>query len=129
LSREYTSNNFFQLLALDGTIHQTPCTDTPEQNGVAERKHRHIIETARSILLSASVPSDFWGEVVFSAVSLINTIPSSHNSGLYPFKKFYDMSLIIHPLEFLVVLVLFFVLIWNAVICPLIMLFVSFWVM
>jgi hypothetical protein len=29
----------------------------------------------------------------------------------------------------LVVLVLFFVLIWNAVICPLIMLFVSFWVM
>jgi hypothetical protein len=89
LGREYTSNNFFQLLALDGTIHQTPCTDTPEQNGAAERKHRHIIEIACSILLSASVPSEFWGEVVFTGVSLINTISSSHNSGLYPFEKFY----------------------------------------
>ena len=49
LGGEYT-NKFCQMLALDGTIHQTSCTDTPEQNGVAERKHRHIVETARSLL-------------------------------------------------------------------------------
>jgi hypothetical protein len=54
------------LLALDGTIHQTSCTDTPEQNGVAERKHRHIVETARSLLLSAFVPSELWGEAVLT---------------------------------------------------------------
>jgi hypothetical protein len=66
LGREYTSNKFCQLLALDGTIHQTSCTDTPTQNGVAERKHRHIIETARSLLLSAFVPSELWGEDVLN---------------------------------------------------------------
>lgn len=33
--------------------------DTPEQNGVAESKHRHIIDTARSLRLSAYVPSSF----------------------------------------------------------------------
>ena len=34
LGEEYTSNNFFQLLALDGTIYQTSCAlDTLEQNG------------------------------------------------------------------------------------------------
>ena len=38
LGGEYTSNKFCQLLALDRTIHQTSCTDTPEQNGVAEKK-------------------------------------------------------------------------------------------
>ena len=59
LGGEYTSNKFFQLLALDGTIHQTSCTNTPEQNGVAERKHRHIVETARSLLLFAFVHSEF----------------------------------------------------------------------
>jgi histone deacetylase 1/2 len=77
------------LLALDGTIHQTSCTDTPEQNGVAERKHRHIVETARSFLLSAFIPSEFWGEAVLTAVSLINTIPSSHSSCLSHFENLY----------------------------------------
>jgi hypothetical protein len=69
LGGEYTSNKFYQLFALDGTIHQTSCTDTHEQNYVAEKKHRHIVETARSLLLSASIPSEFWGEVVLTVVS------------------------------------------------------------
>jgi hypothetical protein len=59
LGREYTSNKFYELLALYETFHQTSCTDTPEQNGVAERKHRHIVKTACSLLLSTSVPSKF----------------------------------------------------------------------
>ncbi|KAL6320326.1 hypothetical protein AAG906_007023 [Vitis piasezkii] len=33
-------------------------------NEVAKRKHRHIVGTARSLLLSAGVPSAFWGKVV-----------------------------------------------------------------
>jgi hypothetical protein len=89
LGGEYTSNKFCQLLALDGTIHQTSCTDTPEQNDVAERKHRHIVETDRSLLLSAFVPSEFWGEAVLTAVSLINMISSSHSLGLSLFEKLY----------------------------------------
>ena len=83
------------MLALDGTINQTSCTDTPEQNSVAERKQRHIVETAHSLLLSASVLSEFWGEVVLTAVSLINTISSSHSSSLSPFEKLYG-----HVLDF-----------------------------
>ena len=59
LGGEYISNKFCDLLALDGTIHQTSCKDTPEQNGVAERKYRHIVETAHSLLLFASVPNVF----------------------------------------------------------------------
>ena len=38
LGGEYTSNKFYQLLTLNVTIHQTSCTDTHEQNGVAEKK-------------------------------------------------------------------------------------------
>ncbi|GJS23648.1 retrovirus-related pol polyprotein from transposon TNT 1-94 [Tanacetum coccineum] len=73
----------------DGTIYQTSCTDTPQQNGVSERKHRHLVETARSFLLSADVPSVFWGEAVLTATYVINRIPTAHNSGLSPFKNLY----------------------------------------
>ena len=57
---EYTSNKFFELLATDGTFHQTSCSNTVEQNGVVERKHRLIVKTTCSLLLSTLVPS---GEV------------------------------------------------------------------
>jgi len=89
LGEEYISNKFCQLLTLDETIHQASCTYTLEQNGVAERKHRHIVETARSLLLSAFIPNEFWGEVVLTAVSLINMIPSSYSSGPSPFENLY----------------------------------------
>jgi hypothetical protein len=89
LGGEYTSNKFCELFALNGTIHQTSCTDTPKQNGVTKRKQRHIVETAHSLLLFAFVPSEFWGEVVLTAISLFNTISSSHSSGFSPFEKLY----------------------------------------
>ena len=89
---EYTSNKFLELLALDGTRQQPSCTDTPKQNGVVERKHRHIVETARSLLLLAYVTSECWGEVVLTAVTLINTIPSSHISGISSFEKLYQYA-------------------------------------
>ena len=89
LGGEYTKGDLSHIFASDGTVHQTSCTDTPQQNGVAERKHRHIVETARSMLLSASVPSEFWGEAVLTSVYLINRIPTSHNSGVSPYARLF----------------------------------------
>ena len=89
---EYTSKAFFELLIFDGTVHQSSCTYTPQQNGMAKRKHKHIVETAISLLLFSNVPSAFWGEVVLTAIHLINKIPSSHTSSL-----FYDEKLYGHP--------------------------------
>lgn len=43
---EYTSTAFKSFLTTNGISHHLSCPDTPEQNGLAERKHRHIIETA-----------------------------------------------------------------------------------
>lgn len=51
----YISAAFRTLLASHGTVSQRSCPHTPQQNGVAERKHRHITLTARSLLLSLSL--------------------------------------------------------------------------
>jgi hypothetical protein len=45
---------------------------TPQQNGVAERKNRHLLDVVRTLLLESSVPSKFWVEALSTAVYLIN---------------------------------------------------------
>ena len=73
-------------------MQQTSCTYTPDQYGVIERKHRHIVETTRSLLSSDSIPTEFWGEVALIVVTLINNIPSSHVKGISPFEKLYGFG-------------------------------------
>ena len=47
----------------------------PEQNGVAERKNRTLMEVAKSMLSSASLPKQFWAEAVDTASYVLNRIP------------------------------------------------------
>lgn len=82
-------NVFF---ALFGIIHETSCPHTPEQNGVAERKHGHIIETAITLLQKAQLPITFWLEAITTAVYLINRLPNSSIHFQVPFHVLYKTS-------------------------------------
>jgi len=75
--REYLSHSFQNFIASHGILHQTSCAYTPQQNGVAERKNRHHVETTRTILIHGDVPQHSWGDAVLSACYLINHMPSS----------------------------------------------------
>ncbi|KAL0319366.1 UNVERIFIED_CONTAM: Retrovirus-related Pol polyprotein from transposon RE2 [Sesamum angustifolium] len=44
-----------------GILHQTSCPYTSQQNGVAERKHRHLLDVARTIMTHMHVPKSYWG--------------------------------------------------------------------
>ena len=63
--------------AANGIIHRLSCPGTPEQNGLAERRHRHIVETSLTLLAHASVPVKYWTAAFNTAVFLINRLPSS----------------------------------------------------
>ena len=68
---EYTQYAFQAVLHSYGTIHHLTCPGTSQQNGRAERKLRHILDTVRALLLSAKVPTPFWGESAFHAINRI----------------------------------------------------------
>ena len=67
---------FNSTLLSNGIVHQSTCLDTPQQNGVAECKNRHLLEVARSLLFTSNIPKRFWGEAVLTATYLINRMPS-----------------------------------------------------
>nr|GEV29812.1 hypothetical protein [Tanacetum cinerariifolium] len=47
---------------------------TPQQNGVAERKNRTLIEAARTMLADSKLPTTFWAEVVNNACYVQNRV-------------------------------------------------------
>lgn len=90
---EFTSNEFKSYLANHGISHQISCPHTPQQNGVVERKHRHIIETVISLLSQSSLDYSFWPFAAQTAVTLINLLPTSVLSWKSPWFTLYSSFL------------------------------------
>ncbi len=84
-AKEYFSNSISSYMQQQGILHQSSCPHTSQQNGVAERKIQHIVETARTLLIHMNVPKSFWGDAVLTACFLINRLPSSILAGKIPF--------------------------------------------
>ncbi|GJV69984.1 retrovirus-related pol polyprotein from transposon TNT 1-94 [Tanacetum coccineum] len=51
-------------LHAQGIRHETSTAQTPEQNGIVERRNRTLVEAARTMLSAAKVPLFFWAEAI-----------------------------------------------------------------
>jgi hypothetical protein len=49
---------------------------TPQQNGVAERRNRTLLEMVRSIMAQANLPISYWGDAILTAAYILNLVPS-----------------------------------------------------
>ncbi|KAM2081358.1 hypothetical protein ACFX1T_035003 [Malus domestica] len=73
---EYTSNNMSNYLSNHGILHHTSYVGTPQQNGVAERKNRDLLEKSKSLMLQMHVPRKFWSQALLTAAYIINRLPT-----------------------------------------------------
>lgn len=74
---EFTSNEFTTFCSTQGITRQLTTAYTPQQNGVAERKNRTIMNMVRAMLKDKQMPKEFWAEAANWSTHILNRSPTS----------------------------------------------------
>lgn len=89
---EFVNKTVTNLCQRNGIIHQRTVPYSPQQNGIAERMNRTIMEKARSMLHYKCVPICWWAEAVSTAVYLINRSPNTVHPNNTPYELGFKMK-------------------------------------
>jgi len=87
---EFTSSQFKMFLANNGIIHRISCPYTSEQNGIVERKHRHVVESGLTLLAHSHLPNKYWVDAFLTAIYLINRLPTPTLNNNTPYTKLFN---------------------------------------
>ncbi|GJR33391.1 putative ribonuclease H-like domain-containing protein, partial [Tanacetum coccineum] len=82
---EFKNSKLIELCGSKGIRRDYSNARTPQQNGVAERKNRTLIEAARTMLADSMLPTMFWTEAVSTACYVLNRVlvTKPHNKTPY----------------------------------------------
>ncbi|GJY74958.1 ribonuclease H-like domain-containing protein, partial [Tanacetum coccineum] len=89
---EFLNESLSTFFKSQGIIHQTSCPYTPQQNARVERKHRQLLEMARSLFFQAQFPLHLWGYCILTSTYLINRLPSKVLNNKSPNECLYNKS-------------------------------------
>lgn len=84
---EFVNLSFQNFMKQNGIRHETTVPHSPQQNGVAERANRSIMEKTRCMLREAGLEKKYWAEAVNTAVYLKNRSPTIAVRGYTPEEK------------------------------------------
>ena len=96
---EYISDEFESYLKKEGIQHQSTVRKTPEQNGVAERKNRTLMEPIRTLLSESGLPQSFWAEALSTVTYLQNRSPTKAVANMTPYEAWYGKRPVVDHLR------------------------------
>jgi transposase InsO family protein len=67
---------FARFLQENGIVAQYSTPDEPQQNGVAERHNRTLMDMVRSMMSYSNLPLSLWMEVLKTVIHILNRVPS-----------------------------------------------------
>ena len=73
---EYTSAAFKKLCENSGVEIMYTIPRNPENNGVAERYNRTLVEMSRALLFDAEIGKEYWNHALLTSVYILNRLPS-----------------------------------------------------
>ena len=57
-------------------LHQSLCSNTLEQNGIAKCKNKHLLEVAQAMMFYMNILKYLWGDAILTVSYLINRMPT-----------------------------------------------------
>ncbi|GJT05717.1 putative ribonuclease H-like domain-containing protein [Tanacetum coccineum] len=89
---EFKNREMNQFCEKNGILRQYSIARTPQQNGVAKRRNRSLIEAARIMLADSKLPTTFWAEVVNTACYVQNRVLVVKPHNKTPYKLFHGRT-------------------------------------
>uniref|UniRef100_A0A5S6QG42 Retrovirus-related Pol polyprotein from transposon TNT 1-94 n=1 Tax=Trichuris muris TaxID=70415 RepID=A0A5S6QG42_TRIMR len=86
---EFCSRNWETFCDAHGIIHQRTMVYTPQQNGIAERMNRTLMDLVRTTLSNTGLPRSAWAELANTAAYVRNRVTNRHNETKTPFELWF----------------------------------------
>ena len=83
---------FHSYLEKHGITRRLSCPHTPQKNGRAERKIRHVVETGLALLAQASLLSRYWMQAFQTTCYLINLLPTNVLQNRIPLQLLFNKT-------------------------------------
>jgi len=75
---EFCNHQFDEFCKAEGIARHKTVVNTPQQNGVAKRMNRILLERARCILSNTDLGKEFWAEAISTTCYLVNRSPNTY---------------------------------------------------
>nr|GEY58982.1 ribonuclease H-like domain-containing protein [Tanacetum cinerariifolium] len=90
--REFKNREINQFYEIKGILRQYSVAKTPQQNGVAEKRNRILIEAAKTMLADSKLPTTFWAKAVNTVCYVKNRVLVVKPHNKTPYELFHDLQ-------------------------------------